>query len=165
MTILTELLVLLGTLIIGQTECLDFWNVIIINGLLLIPLSLIILLKNGREIGKNEVIIRALIFSIINMVSIYKVDGKEATIVPLTIISMEILLYTLFNSSVSIRRFSKELTMAMIALLIIIIGIAGVILINNIIPRYIIVIELSVSIIFLIIFEILARKWQNSLMR
>ncbi|MDR3595022.1 cation-transporting P-type ATPase [Clostridium sp.] len=165
MTILSELLVLLGNLIMGQAEGLDFWNIIIINALLFIPLSLIILLKDGRDVGKNEVVIRALVFSIINMISIYKVDGKEATLVPLTIISIGILLFTLFNSDISVRKLSKELTMAMFAFLIIILGIAGVILINNIIPRYIIVIELVVSIIFLIIFEILARKWQDSLMR
>ena len=55
--------------------------------------------------------------------------------------------------------------MGIVSFLIIIIGIGGALLINNILPRDIIVIELVVSVIFLIIFEILARKWQNSLMR
>lgn len=149
----------------GQAEGFDFLSIIIMNAILFIPLSLIILLKNGRDISKNEVVIRALLISIITMVSIYKVDGKEATIVPLTIISMGILLFTLFNSNISIRKLSKELKIAMIAFLIIILGIVGVIAVNNVIPRDIIIIELAVSIIFLIIFEILARKWQNSLMR
>ena len=165
MTILSELLVLLGSLIMGQAESLDFWNILVINGILFIPLSLIILLKRGRDISNNEIIIRALILSIITMISIYKVDGKEATIIPLTILSMGILLFTLFNSNISIRRLSNELIMGIVSFLIIIISVVGVILINNILPRDIIVIELVVSIIFLIIFEILARKWQNSLMR
>lgn len=165
MSILSELFVLLGNLIMGQAEGFDFLSIIIMNAILFIPLSLIILLKNGRDISKNEVVIRALLISIITMVSIYKVDGKEATIVPLTIISMGILLFTLFNSNISIRKLSKELKIAMIAFLIIILGIVGVIAVNNVIPRDIIIIELAVSIIFLIIFEILARKWQNSLMR
>lgn len=165
MTILSELFVLLGNLIIGQAEGFDFLNIVIMNAVLFIPLSLIILLKNGRDVGKNEVIIRALILGIITMISIYKVDGKEASIVPLTIISMGILLFTLFNSNISIRKSSGELKMAIIAFSIIVLGIASVIIINNIVPRDIIVIELAVSIVFLIIFEILARKWQDSLMR
>jgi len=165
MTILSELFVLLGCLIMGQVESLDLWNILVINGFLFIPISLIILLKRGRDISNNEVITRASILSIITMISIYKVDGKEATLIPLTILSMGILLFTLFNSNVSMRRLSNELVMGIVSFLIIIIAIVGVILINNILPRDIIIIELAVSVIFLIIFEILARKWQNSLMR
>lgn len=165
MTILSELLVLFGSLIMGQAESLDFWNILIINGILFIPLSMIILLKRGRSISNNEVIARSVIFSIITMISIYKVDGKEATIIPLTILSMGILIFTLFNSNTSIRRFSNELIMGIISIAIIILSVIGIILVNNIFPRDIIVIELVVSIIFLIIFEILARKWQNSLVR
>lgn len=165
MTILSELLVLLGSLLMGQTESLDFWNIVIINGILFIPLSLIILLKNGRSITNNEVVVRSLMLSIITMISIYKVNGKEATILPLTIISIGVLLFTLFNSNVSIRKLSNELIMGIISIIIIIATIVGIILINSILLRDIIIIELVVSIIFLIIFEILARKWQNSLMR
>lgn len=165
MTILSELLVLLGCLIMGQAESLDFWNILVINGILFIPLSLIILLKSGRDISNNEVITRASILTVITMISIYKVDGKEATIIPLTILSIGVLLFTLFNSNVSIRKLSNELTMGIVSFLIIVIALVGIILTNNILPRDIIVIELVSSIIFLIIFEILARKWQNSLMR
>jgi magnesium-transporting ATPase (P-type) len=165
MTILAELLVLLGSLIMGQAESLDFWNVLVINGVVFIPLSLIILLKRGRSISNNEVIIRAVILSVITMISIYKVEGKEATIIPLTILSMGILIFTLFNSNTSIRRLSNELIMGVVILVIIILSVMGIILVNNIFPRDIIFIELVVSTVFLIIFEILARKWQNSLMR
>ena len=165
MTILSELLVLLGCLIMGQTESLDFWSILVINGILFIPLSLVILLKSGRYISNNEVITRASLLSVITMISIYKVDGKEAPLIPLTILSMGILLFTLFNSNVSIRRLSNELAMGVVSLLIIIIAVVSIIIINSIVIRDIIVIELVVSIIFFIIFEILARKWQNSLMR
>lgn len=165
MTILAELLVLMGSLIMGQTASLDFWNVLVVNGILFIPLSLMILLKNGRDISNNEIVIRACILSIITLISIYKVEGKEATIIPITILSIGVLLFTLFNGNISIRKTSNELLMAIVALLVIFIAVACIILINNIFPRDIIVIELSASIIFLIIFEILARKWQNSLMR
>ena len=165
MTVFSELLVLMGSIIMGQTEGLDFWNVLIINGFLFIPLSLITLLKNGRDISNNELVTRSVILSVITMISIYKVDGKEATIIPLIILSMGALLTTLFSSNVSIRRSSQELIMAIIAFFIIVISVAGIILVNGIFLRDIILIELIVSIIFLIIFEILARKWQNSLMR
>jgi Ca2+-transporting ATPase len=165
MTILSELLVLIGSIAIGQTESMDFWSILVVNGVLFIPLSLIILLKNGRDISKNEMMIRALILSIITMISIYKIEEKEATIVPLTILSIGILLFTLFNSNISIRKLSKELIMGIISLSIIIVSVTSIILVNNILLRDIVVIELVVSIIFLLIFEILARKWQDSLMR
>ncbi|EKQ50351.1 MULTISPECIES: cation-transporting P-type ATPase [unclassified Clostridium] len=165
MTVFTELLVLMGSLIMGQPESLDFWNVLVINGVLFIPLSLIILLRNGRDISSNEVFTRALILSIMTMISIYKVDGKEATLIPLIILSIGTLLFTLFNSNVSIRRMSKELILGLVALLVTIISTVSIVLIYNILLRDIIIIELVISIIFLIIFEILARKWQNSLMR
>ncbi len=165
MTVLSELLVLMGTLIMGQVDTIDFWNILVINGILFIPLSLIILLKSGRDISNNEVITRSCILSIVTMISIYKVDGKEATIIPLIILSIGVLLFTLFNSNVSIRKSSNELVMGIVSFLIIIISVAIIILINNILLRDIIVIELVISVIFLIIFEILTRKWQNSLMR
>lgn len=165
MTILSELLVLFGSLLLGQAQSLDFWNIFIINGILFIPLSMIILLKRGRAISNNEVIIRALVFSTITMISTYKVEGKEATIIPLAILSMGILIFTLFNSNTSIRRFSNELTMGILSFVIIILSLIGIVLANNIFLRDIILIELGVSTVFLIIFEILSRKWQNSLMR
>jgi magnesium-transporting ATPase (P-type) len=165
MTILSELLVLLGSLLMGQAESLDLWNIVVINGILFIPLSLITLLKNGREISNNEIIVRASILSIITMISIYRLEGKESNIVCLTILSIGILLFTLFNSNTSIRRLSNELVMGIVSLLIIILAVVSIIIINNTVIRGIIIIELIVSIIFFVIFEILARKWQNSLMR
>jgi magnesium-transporting ATPase (P-type) len=165
MTILAELLVLIGSLLMGQTADLNLFNVLIINGILFIPLSLMILLKDGRYISNNEMIFRGLILSIITMISIYGVDEKEGAIVPLVILSIGALLFTFFNGNISIRRNSYEFIMGLVALLIIIIGSVGIILINNFIPREIIFLELGVSMIILIIFEILARKWQNSLMR
>lgn len=165
MTILSEVLILLGCLLMGQTESFDFWGILTINAIVFIPLSLIILLRNGRSITKNEIIIRSSLLSLITIISIYKIDGKEATIIPLTIVSMGVLLFTLFNSNISIKKLSNELIMGIVSILIVSAVVAGIILINNIILRGIIAIELLVSIIFLIIFEILTRKWQNSLMR
>ncbi len=161
----SELLTLVGSIIMGQTGSLEFGNVVTINGVLFIPLSLIILLKKGRDITRNEMIVRSFVLSIITMVSIYKLGDKEAAIVTLTILSIGILLFTLFNSNISIRKFSNELIMPVISLLVIIIAVISMILINGILIRDIIGIEIAASIIFLLIFEILARKWQNSLMR
>lgn len=163
--ILSELFILIGSIIIGQTEGLDFWNVLILNGILLIPLSLINILNEGRNISKNEIVIKSLILSIITMISIYKVNGKEATIIPLTIISIGMLISTLFNNNVSLRKFSNELKLAIISFILILLSIGCIVIINGVVPRDIIIIELVVSVIFLIIFEILSRKWKNSLMR
>ncbi|AQS08993.1 calcium-transporting ATPase 1 [Clostridium saccharobutylicum] len=163
--ILSELFILIGSIIIGQTEGLDFWNVLILNGILLVPLSLINILNEGRNISKNEIVIKSLILSIITMISIYKVNGKEATIIPLTIISIGMLILTLSNNNVSLRKFSNELKLAIISFILILISVGCIIIVNGIVLRDIIIIELVVSIIFLIIFEILSRKWKNSLMR
>ncbi|MBN7573826.1 MULTISPECIES: cation-transporting P-type ATPase [Clostridium] len=165
MALFSELITLMGSIIMGQTESLDFGNVVTINGVLFIPLSLIILLKKGRDITRNEMIVRSFVLSIITMVSIYKLGDKEAAIVTLAILSIGILLFTLFNSNISIRKFSNELIMPVISLVVIIIAVISMILINGILIRDIIGIEIAASIIFLLIFEILARKWQNSLMR
>ncbi|CUU46067.1 cation-transporting P-type ATPase [Clostridium beijerinckii] len=165
MALFSELITLMGSIIMGQTESLDFGNVVAINGVLFIPLSLIILLKKGRDITRNEMIVRSFVLSIITMVSIYKLGDKEAAIVTLAILSIGILLFTLFNSSISIRKFSNELIMPVISLLVIIIAVISMILINGVLITDIIGIEIAASIIFLLIFEILARKWQNSLMR
>lgn len=150
--ILSELFILIGSIIIGQTEGLDFWNVLILNGILLVPLSLINILNEGRNISKNEIVIKSLILSIITMISIYKVNGKEATIIPLTIISIGMLILTLSNNNVSLRKFSNELKLAIISFILILISVGCIIIVNGIVLRDIIIIELIVSIIFLIIF-------------
>lgn len=165
MMILAEMLVILGSVILGQTESLDLLDVLVINGVFFVPLSLMILLKSGRDISRNEMIIRSVILSVITMISEYKLEGNEATMIPLVILSIGTLLFGFFNADISLRKKSSELTMGILSLIIIIIASGAIILINNVMLRDIIVIEIAASVLFFIIFEILARKWQKSLMR
>ena len=165
MTLLSEILVLFISSLIGQANSLDMWNVISINGLLFIPLSLIILLNKGKEISINSMIFRAILLALVTSISLYGTTGKEASIVSLVILSIGTIIFTMFNSKVAIRRFSNELIMFSISILLIFIFVFAIMYLNNILIRDIIVIEIVFSIIFLLVFEILCRKWQNSLMR
>lgn len=166
MIVLSELLILMLSMIFGIKGILEFWNIIIINGLLFIPLSLIILFKSGIEITSNEYITRSFILSIATTILSSQVDSSdEKSLIALITISIGILLSTVFNANISIRKISKELIMVLISLLIIVISIVMLILINNIVINSTIILEILGLIIFLLIFEILFRKWQNSLMR
>ena len=165
MILLSEILVLFISSLMGQADSLDMWNVISINGILFIPLSLIILLTKGKEISINSMIFRSILLAIVTSISLYGTTGKEASIVSLVILSIGMIIFTMFNSKVSIRKFSNELIMFFISILIIFISVFSIMYINNVLIRDIIVIELVFSIIFLLVFEILCRKWQNSLMR
>ena len=161
--VLSEILTLILSMIFAQKGVLDFWNIIIINGILFIPLSLIILLKNGREITTNEIVTRSSILSIITIILSYQVSSSDSkSFMTLSIISIGILLFILSNGNVSIRKMSKELIMGLVSFLIIALAIIIMILINNIVLSNFIIGELIGFIIFLIIFEILFRKWQNS---
>lgn len=166
MIVLSELIALILSMLFGQAGVLDFWNIIIINGILFIPLSLIVLLKDGREITTNEFIARSCILSIITIILSSQVNNaNEKSLITLIIISIGILLFTVFNGNLSIRKMSNELMIALISLLIIVISTIMMILINKITFSSLIIGELVGFIIFLIIFEILFKKWQNSLMR
>lgn len=166
MIVLSELLILICSSLFGQVGMLNFWNVLTINGILFIPLSLIILFKNGREIKRNEMIIRASMLCGIVMILSYQVNNLPTkSFVTLIIVSIGGLLCTLFNSNVAIRQLSDELIMGLISVVIIAIYAITMTLINNIVINDVVVLQLIGFIIFFIIFEILYVKWQNSLMR
>ena len=165
MILLAEFIVLLGSIISGQAYSIDTWSIITINGLLSIPILLVVLLTNGKSISINVMILRSILLSIITSIALYGVEGKEASIIAVVILSIGSILFTMFNSNVSIRKFSNELLMIFISLLIVFLYVSAVIFINNVLVRDIIVIELLFSAIFFLVFEILCKKWQNSLMR
>lgn len=165
MTLLAEIIVLLGSTVSGQAYSIDTWTVVTINGILSIPISLIVLLTNGKSISINTMILRSLLLSIITSIALYGAEGKEASIIAVVILSMGTILFAMFNSNVSIRKFSNELLMFLISLLIVFVSVSVVMYINNVFIRDIIAVELAFSIIFFLLFEILCRKWQDSLMR
>ena len=55
--------------------------------------------------------------------------------------------------------------MCLISLLIIFVSAAVIIAMNNIVPMDIVIVEIIISSVFLLVFEILYGKWQDSLMR
>ena len=165
MVILSELIVLLINTIIGQSDTLDMWNILVMNCFMFIPLSQVLLLEDGREMGKRDLIFRSAILSALSCISMYKIEGKEAGIIPFMIISIGTIFYTLFSSRISLRKFSNELLMCLISLLIIFVSAAVIIAMNNIVPMDIVIVEIIISSVFLLVFEILYGKWQDSLMR
>lgn len=165
MILLSEILVLFINSIIGQTDSLDMWGVICINGLLFIPLSLIALLSKGNEIRMNTMILRSVILAGITCIILYGSEGKEASIISLLVLGFGAIIYTMFNSRVSIKKISSELIMLFISILIVFIFAGIIMYVNSVIIRDIVAVELIFSGIILLIFEILCRKWQDSLMR
>lgn len=165
MAILSELIILLANTLIGQTYTLDMWNILIINCLMFIPLSQVLLLEKGRGMGRRELVFRSSVLTLLSCISMYKIEGKEAGIIPLIIISIGVIIYAFFSSRISILRFSNELLMCLISLLIIFVSAAVIIAVNNIVPRDIVIVEIIISSIILLIFEILYGKWKDSLMR
>lgn len=165
MVILSELLVLLINTIIGQSDTIDMWNILVMNCFMFIPLSQVLLLKDGREMGKRDLIFRSVILAVLSSISMYKIEGKEAGIIPLMIISIGTIFYTLISSRISIKKFSNELLMSLISLLIVFASVLIIIVLNSIVPRDIVIVEIIISSVFLLVFEILYGKWQDSLMR
>lgn len=165
MTILSEILVLFINSIMGQTSSLDIWGAVSINGLLFIPLTLIVMNTKGRDISMNAMIFRSIILSVITCIISYGSEGKEASIISLIVLSLGTIIFTMFNSRVSIKKRSSELIMCLISIGIISLCSGMMIYINGIMIRDIVAIELIFSGVFLLIFEILCGKWQNSLMR
>lgn len=165
MILLSEVIVLLISAIIGQADSLDMWTVITINGVLFMPVSLVVVLSNGREIGTNIMILKSMLLSTVALIALYGSEGKEAAVISLVVLAMGSIISVAFNSNVSVRRFSNELLMIFISLLIVLVSVSAIMYLNNIIVRDIIAVELVFSVIFFLVFEILCRKWQNSLMR
>lgn len=164
-TVLSEILILILSMVLSANEILDVWNVLFINGILFLILSPIILINQGRDISKNELIIRSIITTSIIMWLTYQVNGSSCKLIGLTILSISMLFFVLFNSNVSIRKYSKELIIGIVSLLLIITAIVLMTLLLKIEMSNLVLIEFIGTIIFLLIFEILFRKWQNSLMR
>ncbi|MBE6062756.1 MAG: cation-transporting P-type ATPase [Clostridium butyricum] len=165
MLILSELLVVVINAIIGQKDTLDMWSILVMNCFMFIPLSQVLILKDGRKMGKREMVVRALMLSALSCISMYKIQGKETGIIPLIIISIGTILYALLSSKISIRKFSNELLRCLICLLVVLVAVAVIVVANNIELRDIVIVEIIISSIFLLVFEILYGKWQDSLMR
>lgn len=165
MMILTELIILFFNAVLGQTDTLDLWNIIVINCFMFIPLSQVLLLKKGRVMGKGELVFRSSLLALLSCISMYKIEGKEAGIIPLIIISIGVIIYTFISSRVPAIKFTNELLMCLISILIIFIAVAFIIAVNSIALRDIVVVEIIISCISLLIFEILYGKWKDSLMR
>ena len=160
MTVLSELIILSGCLILGQIGIMNFWIMLIVNAIVMIPLSIITVLRSGKEVSIIGMIIRSIVVSI--LISIYKVEPSEGQIIPLIFLGTDALIFTLLNNKVSIRKISNELTLGIVTLFIILISAFLITFINGIIIRDIIIIEIIISIVILLTYEILSEKWQNS---
>jgi len=162
MIVLSELIILSGCLIIGQTDIMNFWNILIINAILMIPLSIITILRSGNEVSIIGMIIRSIVLSVITLISVYKVEYLEGQIIPIALLGIDSLIFTLVNSNISIKKISNELILGIVTFFIILLSIFGIMFVYGVVLRNIIMIEILISLFILFIYEILAEKWQNS---
>lgn len=161
-TIFIELAIIIGSIILGQSEVVNFWNILIANSLVIVPLSLITAIKFGKETSVIGIILRSIVVSTVTLISIYKVETATAQIIPLIYITMDSLFLTLCSSSVSLRKISNELILSIVAFFIVVISVVLIIALNNVVIRDVIAAEIGVSLLIFLVYEILAKKWQNS---
>lgn len=163
--ILTQISILLLSIIMELNQSIDIFNILFINIILSIPISLILLLKNGRFINNKECFFRAILSSIIILTSNYILSDNSQSFISILTISIGSILFSSFNSGISLKKSSIEKKLMMTALLLSIIFLSGIIILKQIIITQNLIIISTIIIIFLIIFEILFNKWQSSLMR
>lgn len=164
--VFAELMVLLSNIMLGYNQTLDFTDIIFINIFLFIPLGLIFILKeNGQEVKNKQMIGRALLLTLATIFTIYMANDNEKALLSLIVLSIGAILFTAFNNNISIKKNSIERKLLLVSLLAIIIVVLAIVLIKNIILTKAVIINLAITIIVLIIFEILFKRWQNSLMR
>ena len=96
MVLLSEFIVLFMSTAVGQVDSLDMWNIITINGILSIPLTLMIILRKGREITMNTMILRSILLSIVTLIALYGSEGKEASVISVVILSIGTILFVMF---------------------------------------------------------------------
>lgn len=161
-TLLAEVLILIVGQLIGKTNLFDIVSILFINGLLLIPMSIITVMSDGKEIKKSGLIVRSLILSGIVLGISYYSNSTDEIIIGYTVLALGTLIFNIFNNKVSFKEKSNELVMYILSIIgIVIVGVL-LIVINNITLNNLLMIELGGSILFLIIFEILFGKWQDS---
>ncbi len=157
-----ELVLMIACVFWGQAESVSFVSLFIANGLILLPLIVITILKSGKESSIIGMFIRSAVLSIISLISMYKVEMPEVQIIPLIYISMDLLFLTVCNSGVSLRKISNELILSIVTFFAIIIAVVLIITFNSIVVRDVIMGEIIVSVFIFLVYEILAKKWQNS---
>ncbi len=157
-----ELALMIGCIAFGQNDAVNSITLFTANTLVILPLILITILKSGKEPSIFGMFMRSAVLSAITLVSMYKVEMPEVQIIPFVYVCMDLLFLTLCNSNVSLRKMSNELLLGIVAFFFIIIAAFVIITINNIVVRDVIMAEMAVSIFIFLVYEILAKKWQNS---
>ncbi|MBW6408526.1 P-type ATPase [Clostridium weizhouense] len=164
--VFAELMILLSSIILSYNQMLNVTNIVFINIFLLVPLALIFILKeNGQELKNKQMIVRSVILTLATIFVTYGVNDNQKSLLSLIILSTGAILFTAFNNNISIQKKSIERKLLFISLLLTTIVVLAIVLIKNIILTKVVIINLIISIIVLIIFEILFKRWQNSLMR
>ncbi|NFO13050.1 cation-transporting P-type ATPase [Clostridium botulinum] len=163
--VLTQIITLLLSSMIGVAESLDIFNILFVNIILSVPLALILLLKDGLDISRKEVVGRSLLLSGIILISTYILKDDSRYLTSLLTMSLGGILFTAFNSNISLRESSIERKLMMIALALSIASLGAIFMLKQVIITNNCMIILAVIVVFLLVFEILFKKWQNSLMR
>lgn len=161
-TLLAEVLILIAGQLMGKVTLFNIISVIFINGVLSIPMSVITIMSEGKEIKKSGITIRSIVLAAIVLGLAYYSNSNEEIVIGYIILALGTLIFSKFNNKVSFRKKSSELIMFIVSIISIIIVGAALILINNVTLSDMLIVKLGGAILFLIVFEILFGKWQNS---
>ena len=144
---------------------LDIFSILFVNIILSVPLALILLLKDGVDISRKEVIGRSLLLSAIILISTYILKDNNRYLISLLTMSLGGILFTTFNSNIRLREPSIERKLMIIALVLSIVSLGATFMLKQMVITNNCMIILALIVVFLLVFEILFKKWQNSLMR
>ncbi|AOR22966.1 cation-transporting P-type ATPase [Clostridium taeniosporum] len=163
--VLTQIITLFLSLMSEINQPLDISNILYTNIILSIPISLILLLKNGKNISGKEVVLRSILLSSIIFISTYILKDSSRYFISFLTISLGGIIFASFNSGISLRVSSIERKLMVISIILSIMFLGLIFMLKQIIITNNLMIISAIIIVSLIIFEILFKKWQNSLMR
>lgn len=161
-TLLSEVMVLIIGQIMGKVNMFDITSLLLINGLLAIPMSINTVLNNGSDVKKSGLIIRAIILISLTLGISYYASANEELLVGYSIIAAGSFIFNISNNKISFKKKSNELILYIVSIIGIILAGGIITMLSNIALDSIIIIYIGGAILFLIIFEILFAKWQNS---
>ncbi|WP_244833301.1 cation-transporting P-type ATPase [Clostridium sp. BJN0001] len=160
--IASELLTLFIGFFIGKQDIFNFINIIFLNILFLIPISIIMIEHKGKEISFTEMVIRSVIYSSGILTICSKTESGESVLISSIILSLGIFMFILFNSFYEFGKFSKEISVILIELVCIGLFCFIYLYFNSIMVSTFAISQACGFIFILLIFEILIKKWQNS---
>ncbi|PRR83942.1 cation-transporting P-type ATPase [Clostridium vincentii] len=152
-----EIIIINAISIISKGNIINVIPLIIINAILAVPLF-IVLLKFPGIAGKNNLVIRSLMFIVLSLSGLYDINMENEVVLVLILGGM-MMIYTIANSKISIRNSSLLIIIIGVLLWIGSIGILGYL--NNESFSIDVIIKIGIGLIIYLIIELIMKKWQK----